>query len=128
VTNGRSDGGGQKTGVEQSARDRAGLGRAADATRLLLQVIEPGIGRMKDDYVRYKFEIYFDGVVYEFRVRGTKRFLAERDFLDWLIGCPRRDGMPQRPVSGRKFEHYMLTREQLEMYAEYRKNAARTSD
>jgi hypothetical protein len=83
---------------------------------------------MKDDHVRYKFEIYFDGVVYEFRVRGTKRFLAERDFLDWLIGCPRRDGMPPRPVPGRKFEHYMLTREQIEIYAEYRKNAARTAD
>lgn len=83
---------------------------------------------MKDDHVRYKFEIYFDGVVCEFRVRGTKRFLAERDFLDWLIGHPRRDGEPQRPVPGRKFEHYMLTREQLEMYAEYRKNVARTAD
>jgi hypothetical protein len=83
---------------------------------------------VKNDHVRYKFEIYFEGVVYEFRVRGTKRFLAERDFLDWLIGHPRRASVPPRPVPERKFEHYMLTREQLEMYAEYRKNAARTAD
>jgi hypothetical protein len=91
-------------------------------------MIEPGVGRMKDDYIRYKFEIYFDGVVGIVRVRGTKRFLAERDCLDWLIGHPRPAGVPQRPVPERKSENYMLTREQLEMYAEYRKNAARTAD
>jgi hypothetical protein len=61
-------------------------------------------------------------------VRGTKRFLAERDFLDWLIGYPRGIGVPPRPVPERRFEHYVLTREQLEMYGEYRNNAARTSD
>jgi hypothetical protein len=83
---------------------------------------------MKDDQVRYTFEIYFDGVVHAVRVRGTKQFLAERDFLDWLIGSPRLDGMPQRPVPERGVEHYALTRDQLEIYAEYRKNAARTAD
>lgn len=81
-----------------------------------------------DDNVRYKIEIYHEGVVYEFRVRGTKRFLAERDFLDWLIGHPRPAHIPQRPLPDRNREHYMLTREQIAIYGEYRKNAAHTSD
>ncbi|HUJ37635.1 MAG TPA: hypothetical protein VLW88_08155 [Hyphomicrobium sp.] len=82
----------------------------------------------KDDSLRYKFEIHHEGVVYEFRVRGTKRFMAERDFLDWLIGHPRPAHVPPRPAPERRFEHYMLTREQLQIYGEYRKNAAQTSD
>lgn len=81
-----------------------------------------------DDNVRYKIEIYCEGVVGEVRVRGTKRFLAERDFLDWLIGHPRPAHVPPRPVPERKYEHYVLTREQIAIYGEYRKNAAHTSD
>lgn len=83
---------------------------------------------MKDDHVRYKFLIYCEGVEGRVRVRGTKRFLAERDFLDWLIGHPRPADVPPRPLPERKFEYYTLTPEQIAIYGEYRKNAAHTSD
>lgn len=80
------------------------------------------------DHTRYRIEICCDGVVSIARVRGTKRFLAERDFLDWLIGHPRpRDVPPPSPPDNNRV-HYALTREQVEIYAEFRKNAARTSD
>jgi hypothetical protein len=46
------------------------------------------------DHTRYRIEIYCEGVVSVVRVRGTKRFLAERDFLDWLFGHPRPRDVP----------------------------------
>lgn len=81
-----------------------------------------------DDNVRYRFEIYIEGVVCIFKVRGTKRFLAEREFLDWLVGHPRFAGMPRRPLPDHQREGYMLTREQLRIYGEYRKDAAHTRE
>lgn len=72
------------------------------------------------DHTKYQIEIYCEGVVSIVRVRGTKRFLAERDFLDWLIGHPRPRDMPPRPLS--EGAHYALTREQVEIYGEFRKN------
>ena len=80
------------------------------------------------DHTIYKIEICCEGVVSIVRVRGTKRFLAERDFLDWLIGYPRPRDVPQRPPPENNREHYMLTREQIEIYADFRKNAAHASD
>lgn len=79
------------------------------------------------DHTRYRIEIYCEGVVSIVRVRGTKRFLAERDFLDWLIGHPRPRDVPQHSPPHDKTAHYALTREQVEIYAEFRKNAAHTS-
>jgi hypothetical protein len=80
------------------------------------------------DHTRFKIEIYCEGVVSIVRVRGTKRFLAERDFLDWLTGHPRPRDVPPRPTPPDNRVHYMLTREQVAIYGEFRKNAAHTSD
>ncbi len=80
------------------------------------------------DNTRFKIEIYCEGVVSIVRVRGRERFLAERDFLDWLIGHPRPEHLPPRPLPDDNRAHYALDREQIAIYAEYRKNAAHTSD
>jgi hypothetical protein len=80
------------------------------------------------DNTRFKLEIYCEGVVTDVRVRGTKRFLAERDFLDWIIGHPRPEHIAPRPLPDDNREHYSLNREQIAIYAEFRRNLAHTSD
>jgi len=49
------------------------------------------------DNTNYKIQIYCEGVVSVASMRGKKRYLAEKDFLDWLIGCPRPSDAPPRP-------------------------------
>lgn len=53
---------------------------------------------------------------------GATRFLAERDFLDWLIGHPRPRNVPPYPLPETNRAHNTLTLEQLRMYAEFRES------
>ena len=67
------------------------------------------------------FELYHEGVVVRTRVRGKKRYLLERAFLDALVGLNRPpDSRPEpRP------EFYPLNDEQMDAYFAFRRQQSR---
>ena len=71
------------------------------------------------DVEKFSFDIYHldSGVHGPSSVRGRKRHLAEKAFLDDLTGNPRSDVFPtpDRPIG------YALNDEQLTAYAEFRR-------
>jgi hypothetical protein len=73
---------------------------------------------MNDDR-RFCFTIDHSGVHFEAPVRGKKRFLLERAFLDDLVGefAPRNR---TRPVPDPSTDFYMLSDEQLDAYSAFR--------
>jgi hypothetical protein len=73
---------------------------------------------MRDDE-KYYFEIYHNGARFKAPVRGKKKFLAERTFLDNLVG--RENGALPRPVPDPSGDFYSLNDEQLNAYSAFRK-------
>ncbi len=70
----------------------------------------------------YKLTIYHEGAHWDVRLRGKKRFLQERAFLDQLMGYP---PVP-RPAPDPTSDLYMLNDEQLEAYSAFRKKMKRS--
>lgn len=80
------------------------------------------------DNSKYKIQIDCQGVVSIASMRGKKRYLMEKDFLDWLIGCRRPSDAPPWPDPDPNTDLYSLDREQMRIYAEFRRNLNRTMD
>ena len=70
----------------------------------------------------YKLTIYHEGAHWDVRLRGKKRFLQERAFLDQLMGYPH---VP-RPAPDPTSDFYMLSDEQLDAYIDFRKTMKRS--
>jgi hypothetical protein len=70
---------------------------------------------------KFVFTIYHNGVHFEAPVRGKKRFLIEREFLDDLV-APQigRHALP-RPIPDPHTDFYMLDDEQLKAYSAFQK-------
>jgi hypothetical protein len=79
------------------------------------------------DNIKYHFEIYHNGAHFKAPVRGKKRFLAERTFLDQLVGAYFAPHLLPRPVPDPSHDFYMLSDEQLEAYSAFRKKLERES-
>ena len=73
------------------------------------------------DHQKFEFTIYHNGVHFIAPVRGRKRFLLERAFLDDLV-APRigRHTAP-RPVPDSHTDFYDLTDEELDAYSAFRR-------
>jgi hypothetical protein len=71
------------------------------------------------DNEKFVFRIYHNGVHFRAPVRGEKRFLLERAFLDDLVGefAPR---SKTRPVPDPSTDYYVLSDEQLDAYSAFR--------
>ena len=77
------------------------------------------------DHTRFEIQIYRDGVVATVHLRGTKRYLIEKAFLDQLIGHPYPAHLAPRPVPDPHQDHYMLDREQMAAYVAFRRKLKR---
>jgi hypothetical protein len=64
--------------------------------------------------------IYHNGVHFTAPVRGKKRFLMERAFLDDLVAPKFGRYRSNRPVPDPTTEFYDLTNEEVEAYSTYR--------
>ena len=78
------------------------------------------------DNEKFVFTIDHNGVHFEAPVRGKKRFLIERAFLDDLVGelAPRNK---TRPVPDLLTDFYLLSDEQLDAYSAFRHRMKRES-
>jgi len=74
----------------------------------------------------WEIEIYHNGVVMHAPIRGKSRFLAERSFLDKLVGYKFPDNSPPRPVPDPQTDYYQLNDEQIEAYSEFRKQFSKS--
>jgi hypothetical protein len=76
-------------------------------------------GDTMDDDEELSFTIDHNGVHFRAPVRGKKRFLLERAFLDDLVGefAPRNK---TRPVPDPSTDFYLLSDEQLDAYSAFR--------
>lgn len=68
----------------------------------------------------YEFTIYNEGVHFTAPVRGKKRFLMERAFLDDLVAPKFGRNKRDRPVPDPSTDFYDLTNEEVEAYSAYR--------
>ena len=75
----------------------------------------------QDEEREFVFTIYHNGVHFEAPVRGKKRFLIEREFLDDLVAPQIGRSAPSRPIPDPGTDFYMLNDEQLEAYSAFRK-------
>jgi hypothetical protein len=77
------------------------------------------------DHQLFRIEIYHNGVVFAHRVRGKKKYLMFKAFLDELEGRHyRADALP-RPIPNSGGDFYVLNDEQLAALSAFRRNASR---
>jgi hypothetical protein len=79
----------------------------------------------RNDRREFVFTIYHNGVHFEAPVRGEKRFLLEREFLDDLVAPKIGRHAITRPVPHPPTDFYELDDEQLEAYSAFRKRIER---
>jgi hypothetical protein len=77
------------------------------------------------DHQRFRIGIYRDGVVFDVRVRGKKKYLMYKAFLDELEGRRYHPDLLPRPVPDPGHDMYMLTKEQLVAFGRFTRNASR---
>jgi hypothetical protein len=73
------------------------------------------------DHRKLDIEIYHEGVVFKAPIRGKKRYLQEKAFLDELTGARYSPKALPRPVPDPHGDFYMLDDEQLDAYSAFRK-------
>jgi hypothetical protein len=73
------------------------------------------------DPKEFEIEIYHDGVHFKAPMRGKKRYLQERAFLDELTGARYSPKALPRPLPDPDGDFYMLDDAQLESYSAFRK-------
>lgn len=73
------------------------------------------------DQTRYKIEVCCEGVVSTVRIRGRKRYLLEKAFLDELVGHPYPAHLPLRPIPDPHGDLYVLDRAQVAAYGAFRR-------
>lgn len=69
--------------------------------------------------------IYHNGVQIDATVRGRKRYLEEKAFLNQLVGWEYPPESLPRPIPDPTQDFYMLDDEQLEAYSAFRKKLER---
>lgn len=73
------------------------------------------------DHTKYEIQIYTEGgVVAVVPVRGKKRYLMEKAYLDQLIGHPYPAHLAPRPIPDHIGDLYMLDRQQFAAYNAFR--------
>ena len=75
---------------------------------------------MNDDQ-EYIIRIYHKGVHFEAPIRGMKRYVDEKAFLNHLLGWERPPDRPPRPIPDPEMDAYILSDDQLEAYSAFRK-------
>src|ERR1043166_4860116 len=78
------------------------------------------------DHRRYKFEIYHHGVCFTARVRGKKRYLLEKAFLDDLVTPAASRFRKASPIPSSSSDFYMLDDKQLAAYSAFRREIYRS--
>jgi hypothetical protein len=78
------------------------------------------------DHRKFEFTIDHNGVHFTAPVRGEKRFLRERAFLDDLVGRTTGGERRVRPVPHPSTDFYMLNDEQLDAYSAFRREIYRS--
>jgi hypothetical protein len=77
---------------------------------------------MSDDQ-ELEFTIYHNGVHFTAPVRGRKRFLDERAFLDALVAPKFGRHKTSRPIPDPGTDFYELSDEELEAYSAFRRTS-----
>lgn len=77
------------------------------------------------DHDVFKITIDYDGVHFKVRLRGRKRYLLEKEFLNGLTGLRDTEHAPHRPIPDPSRDLYVLTKEQLEAYSAFGRRQSR---
>ena len=73
------------------------------------------------DEQEYHFTIYHNGAHFETPVRGKKRFLLEREFLDDLVAPKFGRNSRTRPIPHPQTDFYELNEQELDSYLAFRR-------
>jgi len=77
------------------------------------------------DHQLFRIQIYHEGVVSDVRVRGKKKYLMYKAFLNELEGRYYHPAILPRPVPDPGGDMYMLNDEQLAAFGRFTRNASR---
>ena len=73
------------------------------------------------DLQEFTIQIYHDGVEFNAPMRGKKRYLQEKAFLDEITGKRYAPSTLPRPIPDPEKDTYMLDDGQLDAYSAFRK-------
>ena len=77
------------------------------------------------DHRTFKFEFYHEGACFSTRVRGKKRYLLEKAFLENLVTPPSDRSKKTNLLPASSSDFYMLDKEQWAAYSAFRRESSR---
>src|SRR5205085_7051605 len=78
------------------------------------------------EHQRFKFELYHEGACFTARVKGKKRYLLEKAFLENLVTPVTARTSKTSPIPGSSGDFYVLDKRQLAAYSAFRRETSRS--
>jgi hypothetical protein len=74
------------------------------------------------EHTKFVIDVYHDGVVIPFHMRGKDRYLKEKAFLEQLTGLDFAPELLPRPIPDPTSDMYIMNDEQLDLYLGFRRS------